>query len=296
MESETIKKDNKMHSAELFFIDKDKLPFSVGYYSHPGCDMHWHHSWEVLCQIEGETFIQCGMNKFTSEKGDITVIAGEKSHKTAKLSKEHKILLLQFQMDSCLPYFAVDKDFKFLATSILLPFERVEFFRLKSNQIETLLHKMSDEYLKKPLGYEIRIQAYIMELFTLFLRNNYIQASEFTSEEKKAMEKVKESIIYIEKHYKENISLEQAANISCLSVSNFCRTFKKATNYTFIEYLNYFRMIESEKLVLSTDMPISEIAYMAGFSSISYFNRRFKQQYHMNPLQYRKTNGVEELM
>ncbi len=40
-------------------------------------------------------------------------------------------------------------------------------------------------------------------------------------------------------------------------------------------------------LLLTTDHPIDEVAYMAGFSSTSFFNSSFKAQYKLSPFAYR---------
>ena len=57
---EPISTANKFHSSELFYIEEAKLPFSAGIYTLAGCAMHWHHSWEILCQLEGEAYVRFG--------------------------------------------------------------------------------------------------------------------------------------------------------------------------------------------------------------------------------------------
>ena len=63
---ESISTANKFHSSELFYIEEEKLPFSAGVYTLAGCAMHWHHSWEILCQLEGEAYVRFGGEKIIS--------------------------------------------------------------------------------------------------------------------------------------------------------------------------------------------------------------------------------------
>ena len=92
------------------------------------------------------------------------------------------------------------------------------------------------------------------------------------------------SLCYIVNH----IELQNVAELCCMSMYTFCRVFKQATDYTFVEYLNHIRLKSAEKLLLSTKLPISEVAYESGFSGLSYFNRKFKEVYSMGPSRYRK--------
>lgn len=292
---ESISTVNKFHSSELFYIEEGKLPFSAGIYTLSGCAMHWHHSWEILCQLEGEVCVRFGSEKIISRSGDITVISGEEPHETEKITKRHKILLLQFQMEPILPYFSVAKEYQHIPSVLLDPFRMVGHFNLRSKKVESILWKIEDEYKKKILGYEIRIPAYIMELMVYFMRNDYINARRPATEVMVALEKVRPALTYIEDNFQNHIDLQDVVELCCMSIYTFCRVFKKATSYTFVEYLNHVRLKSAEKLLLSTKLPISEVAYVSGFSGLSYFNRKFKEVYSMGPSIYRKISGNEEL-
>jgi transcriptional regulator GlxA family with amidase domain len=56
-----------------------------------------------------------------------------------------------------------------------------------------------------------------------------------------------------------------------------------------VEYLNVLRVNRAQRLLLSTDLGIAEIAGLVGFSSVQTFNRVFKQQSRLlSPSEYRK--------
>ncbi|MCX8472500.1 MAG: AraC family transcriptional regulator [Sediminibacterium sp.] len=96
---------------------------------------------------------------------------------------------------------------------------------------------------------------------------------------------------YVQKEFKEGVSLNQAAGIIHLSESAFCKFFKKASGKTFSDYTNEIRIAYSCQLLLETDKPINEIAYECGFESLTYFNRIFLRKKKMKPRIYRKMQG-----
>ena len=57
---------------------------------------------------------------------------------------------------------------------------------------------------------------------------------------------------------------------------------------TFTEYLNYVRITEAEKLLLSTEMNITEVAAETGFSDSSYFIKQFRHFKNVSPKQFKK--------
>lgn len=92
---------------------------------------------------------------------------------------------------------------------------------------------------------------------------------------------------YVDKHYHQKIELGEIAEISNMSKEAFCRYFKKASKYSFIEFLNRYRISQS-KLLLMSGKTVSDACYQTGFESLSYFNRTFKKVADENPRDFRK--------
>ncbi len=96
---------------------------------------------------------------------------------------------------------------------------------------------------------------------------------------------------YALKNYKEEITIEQAARLTNLSPSAFCRYFKSRTQKSFLNFIIEMRLNEACKLLKETDLPILSICYESGFKNLSNFNRLFRKQFKESPLEYRK-NGL----
>ena len=110
----------------------------------------------------------------------------------------------------------------------------------------------------------------------------------FTCNTKKADPLVLEVVQYIEKHYNQNISLDQLALTFNLSKQWLILRFKKEMNITPITYLNNFRMKKAKELLLHQEMLISEVAFACGFETPYYFTNAFKKHFGISPGVWRK--------
>lgn len=98
---------------------------------------------------------------------------------------------------------------------------------------------------------------------------------------------IKEAAEYISKHFSENISLADVADVIHLNPSYFSSLFKQVTGESFKEYLNKVRIEEAKSLLEHTDYSIIEIAVACGYSDQSYFTKVFKKTTGITPKQYR---------
>ncbi len=101
-------------------------------------------------------------------------------------------------------------------------------------------------------------------------------------------DKISDVFDYIKDNFKHDISLIEIAKIAHLTPTSFCRMFKTKTKKSFVEYLNEIRVSNACKLLLETEMGISEIAYACGYKTASNFNQLFKKLTGTTPKEYRK--------
>jgi len=72
-----------------------------------------------------------------------------------------------------------------------------------------------------------------------------------------------------------------------MSVFHFCKTFRKATGLTFVDYLARVRIERIKSLLSDPYKRVSEAAFEAGFQSLSQFNRVFRRVAGEAPSAYR---------
>ena len=93
---------------------------------------------------------------------------------------------------------------------------------------------------------------------------------------------------YINSHFSEDLSLEDAAEMAGFSKYHFARLFKQFTGKTFYRYVNIKRIENAEILLSDPDVTITEAAIQSGFSSLPSFVRMFKLIKNITPTQFRK--------
>lgn len=93
---------------------------------------------------------------------------------------------------------------------------------------------------------------------------------------------------YINVHYREKITLDDLAALTFMNKYYLSHIFKEHTGIAPIEYLLNKRIVEAEKLLVNTNLSISQIAGIVGFGTASYFSQYFKQINDMTASQYRE--------
>lgn len=93
---------------------------------------------------------------------------------------------------------------------------------------------------------------------------------------------------FVKDHFTEEISLEQVAEMTSMTVPAFCRYFKKMTKKTFTKFVNEYRVVHASKLLAEKPISIANISYESGFHNFSHFNKIFKEFTGKSASQYRK--------
>lgn len=91
---------------------------------------------------------------------------------------------------------------------------------------------------------------------------------------------------YIEKHYAENLSLEDLATQVNYSKGYLCNIFRKELNTSFGNYLTKVRISHAKKLLTTSFLRLYEIAEQTGFYDYSHFARTFKKYTGFSPQEY----------
>ncbi len=104
----------------------------------------------------------------------------------------------------------------------------------------------------------------------------------------KHVEMLMEVLDYIENNIAGDITVEDVANHSYVSISSLQKTFKYVFHMSVKEYLLRRRFTCAAKEILSTNKSILEIALKYGYSSHESFTRGFKKVWGVTPNEYRK--------
>lgn len=164
--------------------------------------------------------------------------------------------------------------------SLLDQFESVEI----SGCLRNILREME---LKNP-GYEDVCQAYTEILVIRLMRNTALAIpsephSISTNRQCAAVRR------YIDLHFKEALTLEQLADEGHMNKYYLSHAFKREYGVSPINYMISRRIEESKYLLAETDLSMSQIAQLLGFSSLSYFSQVFHRTQAISPKEYRQS-------
>jgi AraC-like DNA-binding protein len=99
---------------------------------------------------------------------------------------------------------------------------------------------------------------------------------------------VKRMIRFIQRNYREKITLDDIARAGLVCKSKCCGIFKQSLRTSAFDYLLRFRVRQSLGLLTNETASVTEAAYASGFSAASYYGEIFKRILGMSPGEYRR--------
>ena len=99
---------------------------------------------------------------------------------------------------------------------------------------------------------------------------------------------------YIQAHFRENIDRDDVAAVAYITPNYLSKQFRNKMGMNLREYINQIRVDEAKRLLLSTNLPVSEVAGLAGYENISYFSTVFRKRTGMSPVDWRNSGGGGE--
>lgn len=121
----------------------------------------------------------------------------------------------------------------------------------------------------------------------LQLVSRFFEAAKIKSRHTDA--RVTKCLQYIHENTDKDISIKQLANIACLTEDHLIRIFKKEIKTTPLKYIHTKKMEKAQLLLITTEMPIRDIAMELSMDNTSYFNRIFKLYTGKTPSQYKES-------
>lgn len=247
-------------------------------------DWHFHDEYEMYLALEGKRIFYVGEEEYIVDSGDIIFVNEKVPHKTKNI-KDSSGFIIQFS-----PLTKSSDTYKHLMQFIKATAPDASLFNADSkinNELTLCLKNILNENTVKQKSYEEFIIAELYKIFAILYRYEIIKNIDVLFSMKE-VEKILPAIAYIDKHYKEKITLQQVSDLTNFDKSHFCRVFKKSTNQSLVDYINFVRISKAERLLLSSRKTISEISEETGFLSVAYFTKIFKKLKNCTPSQYKK--------
>ncbi|KRE82523.1 hypothetical protein ASG89_14815 [Paenibacillus sp. Soil766] len=135
----------------------------------------------------------------------------------------------------------------------------------------------------------IMLKALLLEALALFVRS---RGSEETAKSEKqpsiSSRSIWSVVQYVYDHYLEPLSLTSLSEKFHLHPTQLSTLFGESFGIHFVDFLHELRIRHACSLLISSDLPISQVAYESGFSSYPTFSRTFLRVKGITPSEYRK--------
>jgi AraC-like DNA-binding protein/ligand-binding sensor protein len=195
--------------------------------------------------------------------------------------------------DSAVPIRVGEDLIAFLQTGQILLHRpsRNEFSRVARQLVnwgvETDLKQVEEAYFQTRVLTKAQYDS-ILRLLTIFAQHLASLSNQLmVQEEKSESPQITRAKVFITEHQEEDLSLNEVAKAVNMSAFYFCKMFKQATGLTFTDYLARIRVEKVKNMLLDPHKRVSEVAFAAGFQSLSQFNRVFRKVAGEAPSTYR---------
>jgi AraC-like DNA-binding protein len=246
----------------------------------------WHPHVEIWHILKGQGTAIIEGKRYTLRAGSICIINPNEIHAAfADIGTPITMHVLRFSYD----YFtdkttqSILEDFireeKFLPTSILRTFP---MYKTILELMDQLFELRTDTNQLTSLY----VTSIMYQLLSNIFQNKFFYSKPSTT--KKSIPLVKQTIDYINQHFKDTISLDYLSSLLQTSKPHLCRVFKKVTTNTITQYQNTCRIQYACDQLIYTDKTASTISFESGYQQLTYFNKRFKQETSLTPIEYRQ--------
>lgn len=277
------------------------LPVDVRFYLYDRrhqIRMNRHDYFEVFYLASGALTCRIQDRSFRMSSGDLAVISSTHFH-TMRLTANHNgVTEARAGALYFLPELIRSSDLTGEEIEYLKPFlwQGDSFPHIIRNRtgipqrIYELMTMIGAELPATSMRSRVSVKTYLKMI--LIVLGNYYAGRDGVTEnfqrKTQALVQLRPLFEYLEKHYQEQLSVDDAARLVGMSKSHFMRFFKQATGQSFVSYINHFRIAKAQLLLATTDMPATEISQAVGFCDQSYFGLIFRKFSLMTPLQYRR--------
>lgn len=100
--------------------------------------------------------------------------------------------------------------------------------------------------------------------------------------------KLVQAIRFMNKHYMEDLRIEDVAAVVGISVSYLHQLFKRELNRTFLDFLTEIRIRQAQNILLNENATMFEVSERVGYRSPQHFSQIFKRMTGMSPHEFRE--------
>lgn len=177
--------------------------------------------------------------------------------------------------------------------SVHIDFERLAYIREYSNVLDSSVSRRTEtiawlgrriyrEFDRMDALSALAIEGLILEILVNASRD------ESSLGERKFPRWLKQAKEFLHAHFSESLVMEDVAQAVGVHRVHLARVFREKFGCTIGEYVRRLRVEFACRQISTTETPLCQIAFAAGFSDQSHLNKTFKNLFNLTPSEYRK--------
>lgn len=254
---------------------------------------HSHSYFELYYLVSGECNFFLYDNVYRMTAGSMVFIPADTLHKTTYLDgQDHERVYIEFTLDYVQDIIDTIGELRF--QQLLYS----NFFTIPSQlmgSVESLYRQIIKEKRQPDIYSPCTIKNLFQQLIILMLKkfDKPLENHKNLSLQRVQIldESIQSAMNYICNNYSRNITLDDVAGQLHLNSSYFSKKFKTINGFGFKEYLNHVRINHSEKLLLETNLSITDIAFQCGYQNSNYYGDAFRHLNGISPTEFRRIKG-----
>lgn len=278
--------------SERVLYDREDFPVYIrrgrlSSYPNYAAESHWHEDIELIFILSGEMQYNINGEAILLREGEGVFINARQLHFGYSDDRNECVFLCVLLHPILL---CASESVERRYVSPLLFQNAIPYCHLKESVSweRKILSSIQEIYAVRADAFsEWKIQRAFLDIWIAFCENAISMQKPRISQNHHLVT-LKEMISFINRNYREKLSLSEIAASGNVGKTGCCQIFGKYIHKTPNEYLTELRLRKATELLKNTDRTVLEISCAVGFSGASYFSETFRRVYGCTPSEYRK--------
>lgn len=240
--------------------------------------LHWHEFYEISFIRSGEGLHLYNGRKRELKRGSLFLLTPADFHEIVPKEGQPLDVYNVIFADSVL-----DQE---LARMVFRQSDVLEAVMKHPDRIEAEYGRMLWEMNSNAVGRERIIRGVLDRLLIELARNGRPEPA--CEEQVPVSEPIRQALLFVQRQFRESVTLEGTAKQAGLNPNYFSERFKKELGVSFMQYVQQLRLHFSMRLLAVSDLPVTEVCLVSGFNSLPHYERVFKTMTGLTPRSYRK--------
>lgn len=254
---------------------------------------HWHSELEISIVTEGKVLYLAGGKSFRLDTGYGLIINADTPHIMTPAGGNARFISMivhpsflygtpgsLLDLEIVRPYLEAPK----LSALPLDPHDR------KDSGLLEIFHRIDSLCSDRPFAYQLQVHGLLCTAFAGVIHDHRDELMKKKPVSSENLRRLQLLLDHLHTHYSSPLSLTELSARVPMSRENCCRFFRQMTGRTISGYLNDYRISRGTHLLNTTDLTVSDIASMTGFSSASRFAAAFRTKTGLSPSEYRRNH------